>query len=116
MNRGYKGTIVEESLEDNRILNRLTITNVRISDNDNPYERWHLYTVSVSKEDIELIAQSLREGKWYMHFWSGNEVIAVFKKQTFTFDYANKETWEEAIDYGLSLGIPLEQLDFIITD
>lgn len=55
MNINYKGTIVEESLEDNRILN-----------------------------DIDII----KSGKWYMHFWNGNDVIAVFKYGVFVSNFS----------------------------
>lgn len=40
--------------------------------------------------------------------------MVVFKDKTFEIDYDDKETWKEAVDYGLSLGIPAEQLDFLI--
>ena len=32
----------------------------------------------------------------------------------FEFNYDKKETWKAAVNYGLSLGIPKEQLDFLI--
>ena len=47
-----------------------------------------------------------------MHFWRDNRMIVLFKKKRFTLDIENKNTWKEAIDYGLSIGIPREQLDF----
>ena len=48
----YKGVIIEESLADNRILNDFKIIEFRISKEENPADRWHIYTVQVSKEDI----------------------------------------------------------------
>jgi len=107
----YTGTIVEESLEDNRILNDFTITSVRISKADNPLDRWHLYTVSVSLEDIERLSENVKP-KWYMHFWKGRKVVVIFQGKKFEFLYDDKVTWEPAVSYGLSLGIPAEQLDF----
>jgi hypothetical protein len=114
MNINYKGTIVEESLEDNRILNDIDIIDFRISKDDNPADRWHLYTVKVTKDDIQKVSRYIRSGKWYMHFWNGNDVIAVFKDKVFEFKHDQKETWKDACDYGRSLGIPEEQLDFVI--
>ncbi len=114
MEREYKGTIVEESLEDNRILNGVEIVGFRISKNENPQDRWHLYTVKVSKEDIKKISKYIKLGKWYMHFWKDKDVFAVFKNKVFGFKYDNKSTWKDAVEYGLSLGIPKEQLDFVI--
>jgi hypothetical protein len=49
-----------------------------------------------------------------MHFWDGRDVIAIFKNKVFEFNYDDKSTWSEAVDYGRSQGIPDEQLDFII--
>lgn len=114
MTKDYIGTIVEESLEDNRILNSLEIVGFKISSDDNPTDRWHLYKVKVSRGDIQSLSKFIRSGKWYMHFWSVRKVIAVFKDKTFEFDYDNKDEWKDAIEYGLSLGIPREQLDFVI--
>jgi hypothetical protein len=114
MNQIYKGTIVEESLTDNRIINNLKIVRFRISKDENPSNRWHLYTVNANKEEIQKVSRYINSGKWYMHFWSGNDVIAVFKDKIFEFKYDQKETWKGAIDYGRSLGIPDEQLDFVV--
>ncbi len=108
----YKGTIVEESLEDNRILNDITIVGVRISRDENPSDRWHLYTVNVSHHDIDTLSKYIKAGKWYMHFWNGNDVIAVYKDRIFEFNYDAKETWKEALEYGRSLEIPEDQLTF----
>lgn len=110
----YKGTIVEESLEDNRVLNDVQIVGFRISKDENPADRWHLYTVNISRDEILKISKCLKAGKWYMHFWNRDDVIAVFKDKTFEFKYSQKETWKDACDYGRSLGIPEEQLDFVV--
>ncbi|MGD0729495.1 MAG: hypothetical protein ABR981_05455 [Candidatus Micrarchaeaceae archaeon] len=114
MKNKYKGTIVEESLKDNRALNNFEIVGFEITKNKNPINRWHLYNVNISKKDIEKISKNLKSNKWYAHFWKGKEVIAVFKNKTFIFNYDKKETWKPVIEYGLSIGIPRKQLDFPI--
>lgn len=108
------GTVVEESLEDNRLLNELEIIGFRISKDENPQDRWHLYKVKVSRDDIEKLSKNINAGKWYMHFWEGSDITAVFKNKIFEFNYSDKSTWKDAIEYGKSLGIPEEQLDFLI--
>lgn len=113
MNEDFKGVIVEESLIDNRILNDLEIEKIKITTEDKPNERWHLYTIKISKEKIEALNKNIRPN-WYMHFWKGKEVIVIFKDKIFSFNYDKKETWKPAIDYGLSIGISREQLDFPI--
>ena len=115
MDKKYKGPIVEESLDDNRILNELEIVSFRVSKDENPSDRWHLYQVQVSRRDIDTISKHLNSGKWYMHFWDSNRnVIAVFRDRIFEFNYDDKPSWKAAIEYGKSIGIPAEQLDFII--
>lgn len=113
MNKAYKGIIVEESLEDNRMLNELEVISIEITKEENPNDRWHLYTVRVSKEDIGRLSKNIKQ-KWYMHFWKDRNVIAVFKNKKFEFNYDNKSTWESTLKYGRSLGISEEQLDFPI--
>ena len=85
----YKGIIVEESLEDNRLLNSVEIVGFRISKDENPEDRWHLYTVMVSRDDIKKLAGFIKT-KWYMHFWNNKHIIAVFKEKLFEFNYNDK--------------------------
>lgn len=110
----YTGTIIEESLEDNRILNKFKIRKIRITEDESPADRWHIYTVEVSMKQIQEISRQLKPGKWYAHFWYSDRVIAVFKDKEFRFFYLDPESWSGAVEYGLSLGIPKEQLDFLI--
>ena len=57
----------------------------------------------------------LKSEKWYAHFWDKNKnIIAVFQNKFFYFNYDDKQSWEPAIKYGLSIEIPKEQLDFLI--
>ncbi len=109
----YQGAIIGESLSDERILNSLDLTSFTVTEEEDPAERWHIYKVLVTREDIKRLAQNIKPG-WYMHFWLGREVIVAFASQQFEFNYDNKKSWQPAIDYGLSMGIPLEQLDFPI--
>ncbi|MDD2785607.1 MAG: hypothetical protein PHS79_01785 [Patescibacteria group bacterium] len=113
MTHEFKGTIVEESLQDNRILNDLHIIGVEISQDENPANRWHMYSVLVTREDIERLSVTIKP-KWYMHFWKDRDIVAIFQGKQFEFNYDDKSTWAQAVEYGLSQGIPKEQLDFLI--
>ena len=115
MEKDKTGTIVEESLEDNRILNDVEIIGFRISNEEEPGDRWHLYTVKVSTDDIQKLSQLIKS-KWYMHFWKDRDIIVVFKGKFFEFNYDDKSSWKDAVEHGLSLGIPSEQLDFVIEE
>ena len=47
MNKDYKGVIIEESLEDNIVLNNFNIVGFKITDDVIFSERWHLYNPSI---------------------------------------------------------------------
>lgn len=113
----YEGYVVEESLIDNRIINELKILSVRVSMAENPEDRWHVYKVNLTDAQIEQLAQCLKQGeKWYAHFWNKERKIKVIfsSRKIFEIDFDKKETWKSAVEHGISLGIPIEQLDFPI--
>ena len=107
----YKGCIIEESLTDNRVLNNIKTFKIRITSEDNPQKRWHIYDSIVSETQINYIHKYLKQG-WYMHFWDKNKMIVLFKDKKFILDVNKADAWKNAIDYGLSIGIKKEQLDF----
>lgn len=110
----YTGTIVAESLKDQSILNEFSVLNTRTTDDENPADQWHLYKVEATKEQLEKLSLFLKSEKWYAHFWNKDEMIVVFPKKIFEQKVSDKATWIPAIEYGLSLGIPEKQLDFLI--
>ena len=61
--KDYKGTIIEESLEDNIILNDFNVIGFKITDDIIFSERWHLYTVLVSKDEIDKLSNFIKSGK-----------------------------------------------------
>lgn len=105
-----KGTIIENSLKDKGILNQLVIEKT-YQDED-----WILHDVLVGEGQIAELSKSLAEGPWYIHLWEPgkDEVQVIFKDKTFLINHSDKATWSEAIAHGESLGIPKEQLDFVI--
>lgn len=111
MTSKWKGCVVEESLEDNRILNDIEIVKVRITPDDAAEERWHIYNVLLSESDIDIVHHNLKQA-WFMHFWKDNKMVVLFKDRKFDIDAKDKKTWKDVIEYGLSLGIPREQLSF----
>ena len=110
-----KGTIVLESLNDDRILNEVEVSHFRVTKEETSDERWHMFTVRADEGTVARLAGFLKPG-WYAHFWNGDDVVAVFQGQTFNFKYSDRSTWKEAVEYGKSLGIPEEQLDFLIEE
>ena len=105
----YKGIIIEESLEDVRDLSSFSILETNVSGT------WHIHTVEANEQAILRLPELLKAGTWYAHFWTGDDVIAVFHEKVFRFKHSDISTWADALSYGRSLGIPDEQLDFPIT-
>lgn len=91
----------------------MDIIKVKISKEENPSERWYLYTVKLSEEDIDKLSRNIKES-WYMHFWQDRNIIAIFKEKKFEFNYDDKSACKLVFEYGLSIGISKEQLDFPI--
>ena len=113
MSKDYVGIVVEESLDDNRILNQLDIEKIYITGHEIPSDSWHMYEVMVSKKEIEELSKHIIDD-WYMHFWKGTDIIAIFNNKIFEFNYEDKSTWKEVLEYGLSIGLPASELNFPI--
>lgn len=104
-----KGIVIENSLKDKSILKEIEITR---SWQDGT---WKLHEVRITEDKVKDFSKVLESG-WYTHFWEPgkDKVWAVFKDKIFTFNHSDKNTWEPAVDYGKSIGIIAEQLDFPI--
>ena len=114
----WKGVIISEGLEEPSLLNGFDVYRARISKRDQPIddrghkERWHLYWVRATDKQIEALSSQIKDG-WYAHFWKDKKkLVAVFRGKKFEFKSRDKSTWNEAVEYGKSVGIPEEQLDF----
>lgn len=105
-----KGIIIENSLEDKSI-----ITEAEIIRTDSEGD-WIIRHVQIAKEWAEKLGKHLKDGPWYAHFWESgsDDVLVVFKDKNFWIKYSDKATWQDVIKYGKSLGIPEDQLDFLI--
>lgn len=107
-----KGTIVENSLRDASILKSLKIEKTWQDGS------WTLHNVLLDEDMAVKIGSYLTDGPWYIHFWQTGDdnVLVVFKDKNFWIKYSDKSTWAEAVAHGKSVGIPEEQLDFLIHD
>jgi len=110
--KNYTGVIIEESLSNKEIIKQLKEISLKVTDDENPNDRWHIYTVSVTGEEIKKIQQNMAEGKWYTDFTNGDEKIVVYKDKMFEYKIGDKVEHAKAVEHGRSIGIPEEQLDF----
>lgn len=113
----YKGTIVQESLIDDRQLNEFEIVGFKVTNEDKPEDRWHLFTINANERQIEKLSKQLKHA-WYAHFWLPNndDMIIIFQNKLFKIKYKDKSTWKNAVEFGKSMNIPDEQLDFLIEE
>jgi len=121
----FKGIIIEESLEDKNILKNLNILKTeteKVSSEDNtPWlKKWTLHTIEVGEDKAMDIAERIAraiDGKhansWYVDYKNEEYHFIIFKKKIFVVDRSKKEEYDEVKKYGLKLGIPDEQLDFM---
>jgi hypothetical protein len=105
----YHGIIVDKSLKNKELIKKLNIIGSRKSSNG-----WILLKISFPERDlnkmIKIIQENLVSKDWYAHFYRNDELIVIFKDKVFNVT-PDKSTWKPVIEHGLSLGIPIEQLD-----
>lgn len=105
-----QGTIIENSLQVAGIIKGLKV--LRSWEEGD----WKLHQVEADREQALGLGKYLADGPWYVHFWEPgkDDVLVVFKDKAYDINYSDKSTWKEAIQYGKSIGILEEQLDFLI--
>lgn len=118
----YKGVIIEESLENKEVLSKVNIISTKVEQvtekHKTPWiEKWTLHTVEVPEERAEEIAKEVSESldsehSWYADFHNDKKDFIIFKGKVFCIDVDDERGYDEAKEYGISLGIPEYQVDF----
>ena len=118
----YKGTIIEESLEDKSVLEMVNILETKVEDviekHQTPWlKKWTLDKVEIEENKAQEIAEKLSENldsehDWYADYKNPKWHYIIFKNKVFKVDRKSEEQYTEARNYGISLGIPENQVDF----
>lgn len=118
----FKGTIIEESLEDKSILDRVKIISTKIEQvierHRTPWiKQWTLHAVEVELDEAEEIALELSKSldskhSWYADYKNDDTHYIIFRNKVFKIDRTKIEEYREATKYGISIGIPDYQVDF----
>jgi len=118
----FVGIIIEESLGDKSVLKNINILSTEIEqvteEHKTPWlKQWTLHTVEIPEEQADktarMISQSLEDGhNWYADYKNKTIHYIIFRNKVFKIDRASKEQYDEAKQYGISLGIPEYQVDF----
>ncbi len=118
----FKGVIIEESLEDKAILNKIDIISTEVKQATEKYKtpwvkQWTLHNVEIDVEDADNIALEISKAldskhNWYADFKNKKIHYIIFRDKMFKIDRTNVNQYNEATKYGISIGIPDYQVDF----
>ena len=118
----YQGVIIEESLEDKGILRDMRILSTKVElvteEHETPWIRqWTLHTIEVPEGQADDLAERISraldsEHSWYADFKNDAFHFIIFRDKVFKIDRRRKEQYDDAVKFGISLGIPDHQLNF----
>lgn len=124
MKTDYKGVIVEESLENKTVLEKVNIFSTEVEQVTESFKtpwlkQWTIHMVEVPEELAEEVATQIAENidskhghSWYADFKNDKWHYIVFPNRIFKVDRKNDGEYKAPKDYGISLGIPEHQVDF----
>ena len=112
----YEGTLIKESVDDENILDSLTINKVELwKTNDKP-RYWTVLRFTSQIIDLPerfakvMIADEDAGGNWYVDFKKGNIKYVVFRNEVLKYTIGNKEEKEKVHIRCRELGISDEQM------
>lgn len=120
----YKGTIIEESLTSKDVLKKVKIISTKVEpitdEHKTPWlSQWTLHAVEISENEAQGIAEEISKSldyshnsSWYADYKNDTHHYIIFRDKIFYIDRKNREQYDEAKHYGISLGIPEYQVDF----
>jgi hypothetical protein len=108
----FFGIVIEQSLADPAFAETLDVS----ARKQDPNGSWVFLLVRIDPErlssELERIRQAIASDQpWYAHFFSDDRLAVVFADAIFELS-TDPASWSSAIEHGLALGIPREQLDF----
>lgn len=111
----WKGIILEESLDDRKILDlaRIVGTEVRTLRGDNRLVTFHMVELSDDNKNTFLIEamKVMKRDAFYAHICQKDEIYIIYRNALFNFREGEIEA-EKAREYGRSLGILPIQMFF----
>jgi len=121
----YKGVIIEESLKDKSVLQKIKILSTKVEEvtekHKTPWlKQWTLHVVEIPEDQAELIAEELSRSindnpsSWYVDYNNGETFFVVYPNKIFKWKRGETEIIKACKEYGISLGIPPYQVDFPI--
>lgn len=106
----FKAIIIENGLSDKKILDELNIEKTyTIKDKT-------IHNVELSKDLISKLQKSIADGPWFIKLWNsgGDDMTVIFKDKTFSVKISDRSSWNDAINFGKSIGVSEDELDFSV--
>lgn len=119
----FEGIIIEESLTDTSVLKDVKILSTKVEPvtekHKTPWvKQWTLHTVEVPANKAAEVAEKIskvldKEHDWYADFKTETQHYVIYTGEVFHItDRSSKKQYDEATEYGISIGIPDYQVDF----
>lgn len=115
----YNGLLLKESLISVEVLGLVKVNNVYIEKVPNAVEgqptSWTFVYFEVDEKQIQFIVEKMSKvikEKWYLNINGTNDVYIIFANQIFHYLKGDIDAKKEAIKYGISVGVPENQLDW----
>ncbi|MCX6723983.1 MAG: hypothetical protein NT155_02275 [Candidatus Staskawiczbacteria bacterium] len=122
MTTKFVGVIIDESLDDKDVLEKVKIIKTKVEPVSEKHKtpwlkKWTIHTVEVAPERAAKVASELsrcleNRHHWYADFKNDTFHFIIFRNKIFRIDRTSKKQYDEAKKYGISLGIPEYQVDF----
>ena len=122
----YQGVIIEESLDNAAVLDKVKIIKTKISPvvekHKTPWvKQWTMHTVEITEGNADKIAEQIsvdldKEHAWYADFKNEKYHFIIYRGKIFKVDLKNPILYKDAKKFGISLGIPEYQVDFAPDD
>jgi hypothetical protein len=110
----FEGLLIKESLKDESVLDHVQVTKVETWDaSDRPV--WTAVYFDGDASHADRVAQRLSHvllSGWYCNIATANDSYVVFANRVFKYPRGEDQGRAEAQEYGRSLGLPEEQLDW----
>jgi hypothetical protein len=107
-----QGLIIKETLNDESLLDHLTIDKVEIWKTDNAIRYWTMIWFTSEEIDFaERLSRVILEG-WFADMKEGNTKLIVFRDDVLRYEIGNAEEKEAVLDGCRRHGIPEHQLNW----
>ncbi len=118
----YQGVIIKESLENEEVLRVVKIIATKVEAvterHKTPWiKQWTLHTVEIPEGQAEEVAEKISRSldsqhDWYADYKNDKTHYIIFRDKVFKIDRTSADQYQQARDYGISLGIPEYQVGF----